>query len=169
MGNFSCDSPEVKQGWDRRSGVAWPTSQRALFTRLWNDGAPGSDIMTIMGLPYLSAVYCARVRYGLPARAREPKPFGTPESLEQAALAVAAENERKFRERQAATQRLRKLAPATASATPPETPALVLPQSRAQQPLPKSRNCLRCSKLFVSSGPGNRMCPRCQTAPEWAY
>ncbi len=31
----------------------------------------------------------------------------------------------------------------------------------------KTRLCLKCRKRFVSSWPGNRVCQRCKSEPNW--
>jgi hypothetical protein len=38
------------------------------------------------------------------------------------------------------------------------------PQAHRLQSMCKSRKCLSCSSDFQSSGPGNRICPRCKSS-----
>jgi hypothetical protein len=38
------------------------------------------------------------------------------------------------------------------------------PQKHRLQAMQKSRKCLSCSSSFASSGPGNRICPRCKSS-----
>ena len=32
---------------------------------------------------------------------------------------------------------------------------------------PKKRSCLKCQTQFMSSWPGERICPQCKTTSEW--
>ena len=37
----------------------------------------------------------------------------------------------------------------------------------APLPTPRSRPCLRCTRKFLSAGPGERICPRCKATKAW--
>lgn len=146
-------------GLNRRYGPPWSDVKKAQFIGLWMSGATGSKIMDAMGLPYLAMVYCARARMKLPARPKRERSsllirLGTPERIESSARVVSSENEKRWREKHS------KMPPSTfPKATAVRHVAVVEPAPTVAY---RTRNCLSCSKPFLSDGPGNRMCVYCR-------
>jgi len=149
LSSFGCP---MGAGHNRRYGPPWSKEKKAQFAKLWNDGVVGSEIMKIMEFPYIAMVYCARSRMKLAPR---------PMPLRRVSDPVASLCPMRKRTAQI-------FKPAAVAPVNPPTPYM----AQTNRPTISSadrraqRKCLRCEKLFMSDGPGNRLCIRCGGASE---